>query len=284
MFKTYYSLTKPGIIYGNVLTAAAGFLLAAKGHVDLWLLVATLIGTSLVIATACVSNNYIDRGIDKKMARTKKRALVQGTVPAHSAIMFAALLGVVGFLVLILFTNMLVVGVGLVAFIDYVVLYGIAKRRSVHGTIVGSISGAAPVVAGYVAVTNRLDLGALIVFLILVLWQMPHFYAIALYRLKDYAAAGIPVLPREKGSKVTKLEILLYIAAFTVACALLTVFGYAGWTYLAVVIALGLLWLWLGLQGFKTTSNEQWARKVFLFSLIVILLLSLMLAVGPLLP
>src|SRR6266581_790040 len=95
--KTYYRLTKPGIIYGNVLTATAGFLLASKGHVDFWRLVATIAGISLVIASACVFNNYIDRGIDKKMARTKKRALVRGIISPQTALIYAVALGLMGF-------------------------------------------------------------------------------------------------------------------------------------------------------------------------------------------
>lgn len=284
MIRTYYQLTKPGIIYGNALTAAAGFLLASKGHVNLRLLLATVAGTSLVIASACVFNNYIDRGIDKKMARTSKRALVKGLVKAQNAIIYAVLLGLAGFVLLALYTNLLVVCIGLAALFDYVVLYGVGKRRSVHGTLVGSIAGAAPVVAGYCAVTDRLDGGALILFLILAAWQMPHFYAIATYRFNDYKAAGLPVLPVKKGMRQTKLQILFYIVAFIAANALLSVFGYTGYVYLVVMTALGLAWLWLGSQGFRTTDDKLWARKMFLFSLVIILSLSVMLAVGPLLP
>lgn len=284
MFKNYYSLTKPGIIYGNILTAAAGFLLAAKGHVDFGLLLATLAGTALVIGSACVFNNYIDRGIDQKMARTKKRALVAGAVSGRNALIYAAGLSLAGFLALILYTNWLVAAIGLVAFVDYVVLYGISKRRSVHGTLVGAIAGAAPVVAGYCAVTDRLDSGTVVLFLILALWQMPHFYAIAMYRYDDYKAAGLPVLPVKKGLQAAKIQITLYIVAFILACAALTVLGYAGYVYLAVMTSLGLVWLWFGLKGFTAADDRRWARKMFLYSLIMILSLSVMLSVGSILP
>src|ERR1700760_2262680 len=107
--RTYYYLTKPGIIYGNVLNATSGFLLAAilLKTLPLGLYVATIAGTSLVIAAGCVCNNYIDRGIDKRMARTKKRALVTGKVSARGAILYAALLGVIGFALLAVYTNWL---------------------------------------------------------------------------------------------------------------------------------------------------------------------------------
>jgi len=283
LLRTYYSLTKPGIIFGNVLSAAAGFLLASKFHIDVRLFAATIGGMALVIASACVYNNYIDRGIDKKMARTKKRALVSGEISARSALTYATALCVFGFATL-LYTNALVVLIGVVAFIDYVVLYGIAKRRSVHGTIVGSVSGAAPVVVGYVAVTNRFDLGALLLFLILTFWQMPHFYAIAMYRFKDYKAAGLPVLPVKKGPQAAKVQILLYVLGFIAANILLVGRGYVGYSYLVVMVLLGLRWLWRGVQGFRTQDDAAWGRGMFRFSLVVMLGLCAMLSVGSILP
>ncbi|HZL07692.1 MAG TPA: heme o synthase [Candidatus Dormibacteraeota bacterium] len=283
MIKTYYDLTKPGIIYGNALTAAAGFLLAAAGHVNFGLLVATVAGTCLVIASACVFNNYIDRGIDRKMTRTRRRALVNGTISGRDALVFGTVLGLAGFAVLGFWVNAVVFVIGLVALFDYVVLYGVAKRRSVHGTLVGSIAGAAPVVAGYCAVTGRFDAGALILFLILACWQMPHFYAIAIYRFDDYKAAGLPVLPVKQGLRAAKIQIMLYVIAFIIANGLLTIFGYAGYTYLAVMSALGLAWLGFGLKGFNAADDKRWARQMFLGSLIIILALSLMLSVGSIL-
>jgi protoheme IX farnesyltransferase len=283
--KQYYALTKPGIIYGNVLTAIAGFLLASKGHVGWWLLAATLGGMSAVIASACVFNNYIDRDIDKRMARTKKRALVSGVINGRNALIYATILGIVGFLILVSWVNLLVAAIGLVAFIDYIVLYGLAKRRSLHGTLVGAIAGAAPIVAGYCAVTDHFNGAALILFLILACWQMPHFYAIAMYRFDDYKAAGLPVLPVKKGRRATKIQIVLYVIAFGVATGLLTVFGYTGYGYLIIMLLLSLAWLWLGLQGFQKDNNDKkWARQMFLFSLVMILALSVMLSLNSLLP
>ncbi len=284
MFKTYYQLTKPGIIYGNLLTATGGFLLASNGHIKFGLLIATLSGISLVIASACVFNNYIDRDIDAKMARTKQRALASGLIAIRSAMIFASLLGIIGTAILIAYTNPLTVALGLTGFFVYVFLYGVTKRRTVHGTVVGSISGAMPIVAGYTAVTNRFDTGVIILFLILVCWQMPHFYAIAIYRLNDYKAANIPVLPLVKGFRTTKIQMLSYIVALLIAFSMLTIFGYAGYTYLVIMLTLGLIWLWRGLQGFKTNNDKVWARKMFLFSLIVILSLSVVLSLNSWLP
>lgn len=284
MFKTYLWLTKPGIVVGNIITATGGFMLASQADIDWWLLAATLAGTALVIASGCVFNNYIDRHIDGKMVRTKNRALVKGKISALHALSYATVLGVSGFLLLALGTNALTVCVGLVGLFFYVVVYGFWKRRSTLGTVIGSISGAMPILAGYVAVTGKIDSGAVLVFLILVLWQMPHFYAIAMYRFNDYAAAGLPVLPIRKGSERTKLYIVLYIAAFVAAVCLLTVYQYTGVTYLLVVSTFGFMWLWEGIKGFQAKDNALWARDMFRFSLRVIMVFSIMISVDALLP
>jgi protoheme IX farnesyltransferase len=175
------------------------------------------------------------------------------------------------------------VAIGLIAFLDYVVFYGVAKRSSRYGTQVGSIAGAAPVTAGYCAAYGHFNLAAAILFIILVLWQMPHFYAIAINRLKDYKTANIPVLPAVKSIAVTKKEILIYITGFILANIALTVAGYAGFIYLMVMSVLGLAWLGLGLKGFKK-SSKVWARQMFICSLVVILFLSIMLSIGSVVP
>ncbi|MGH7157188.1 MAG: heme o synthase [Candidatus Saccharimonadales bacterium] len=282
--ETYYRLTKPGIIYGNLVTASAGFLLASQDHLYFLLLFEVLAGMSLVIASACVFNNYIDRGIDQKMDRTSKRALVIGQISGHAALVYASLLGTAGFLILAFFTNWLVFGIGLISIFFYVVLYGLAKRHSVHGTLVGSVPGATPPVAGYLAVTDHLDGAAVILFLTLVLWQMPHFYAIAMYRYKDYKAAGLPVLPVKLGMKAAKRQIMAYIVAFTAVATLLTVFGYTGYIYLAAALALGIYWLWRGYSSYNVLSDERWGRRMFFSSLIVTLGISVAIALGALLP
>jgi protoheme IX farnesyltransferase len=283
MISAYYRLTKPGIIRGNIMTAAASFLLASGRHIDLWLLLATLAGVALVIASACVCNNYIDRDIDKKMARTKNRALVTGSISPTQAFVFAGVLGLGGFALLVQ-TNALTVWLGVIAFVSYVVLYGIAKRRGPYGTLVGSLPGAMSITAGYTAVSKSFDRGALLVFLVLVTWQMPHFYAIATYRLKEYKAARLPVLPAVKGIERTKKSMLLFMLLFTLATLALFVFDYTGWTYLVVMLAADAAWLRLGLKGFSTKDNDKWARKVFGFSLLVLLVFSLMISLEAWLP
>lgn len=283
ILKTYLSLTKPGMVLGNLLPAIAGFILASKGTIDLKLLSLTLAGMALVIASACVFNNYIDRGIDEKMKRTKDRAIPQGLIDGFHALIFATSLAIIGIIILNFYTNLLTVGLALFGEFAYVVLYGIFKRRSVDGTIVGSISGALPPLAGYCAVTNKIDLAGLILFLILVLWQMPHFYSIAIYRLEDYKKAGIPVLPAKLGIFSTKIRIICYIIAFILTLILLKLLGFTGYLYLIVMVGLSLFWLYYGLKGLKTANNQAWARKMFFLSLINLTMLCLTISLDSLL-
>lgn len=270
MVKAHVILTKPGIILGNIITTAGGFALASRGHLDYGLFLFTLIGLSFVIASSCVFNNYIDRHVDAKMARTKNRALVQGVISSKNALIFGTLLGLIGAVVLFFYTNILTLSIALAGFFIYVVPYSFGKYRTSQGTLIGSIAGAAPPLVGYCAVTNSFDLGALLLFLIVVLWQMPHFYAIAIYRFNDYNRAGVPVLPVKKGMHTTKVHMVFYTIAFIVAALLLTVFDYTGYVYFTVAALLGLAWLWLCMKGFKASSDARWARQVFLFSLVVI--------------
>jgi protoheme IX farnesyltransferase len=281
--QTYYKLTKPGIVYGNAVTALAGFLLASKGHIHFFLLIETLLGISFVIASACVLNNYIDKDIDKKMARTKNRALVTGAVSGRNALIYMVFLGMIGALFM-LQTNILTIVLGTIAFVDYIFFYAIAKRTSVYSTIVGSISGAMPPVAGYTAVTNHFDMGAFLLFLILVCWQMPHFYAIAIFRLKDYTSAHIPILPAIQGLPKTKIHMVLYCIAFIVSTLLLPMFHYTKYTYAITMLLLGSYWLFLCIKGFYAIDDIKWAKNVFRFSLILILVFSLLLSFNVILP
>ena len=277
--RTYYLLTKPGIIFGNLLATAAGFLLASAGNVDFWLYLETLLGLALVIASACVFNNYIDRHLDKKMSRTKDRALASGSISGSKAIFFASVLGLTGVTILGIFTNWVATLVAIIGFVTYVVVYSVAKRRSEYGTLVGSISGAVPPVVGYCAVSAGVDAGAIILFLVLVFWQMPHFYAIGIYKRDDYEMAGIPVLPVRKGVHTAKVHILIYIFAFLFAVLLLMLYGYTGLSYLLVVGGAGLYWLWQSIKGFESDNSRKdrrWARKMFRVSLVVLVLFCVM--------
>jgi protoheme IX farnesyltransferase len=218
------------------------------------------------------------------MARTKKRAMVQRTIPIPAALSFGASLFVIGFGLLSLFTNWLTVLVVMTGFVVYVFIYAMAKRWNEQGTLIGSIAGSVPPVGGYVAVTDHLDGGALLLFLILTFWQMPHFYAIATYRLKDYRSAGLPVLTVRRGVRVAKLQTVIYIIGFIIASTLLTLYNYTGYIYLVVMLALGLGWLRLALKGFGTMDDNKWGKQVFSFSLLITVVFSALLAANAWLP
>lgn len=283
--RDYYHLAKPGIVRGNLLSLLAGYGLAATLYgFEIWALLGAVIGTTAVIASGCVYNNYLDRRIDARMHRTQQRALVLRTISNHAALVYATLLGVIGFAALWWLTNPLTTLVGLVGWVWYVVIYGYAKRHTPLSTLIGTVCGATPPVAGYVAITGQLDAAAILLFLILVAWQMPHFYAIAIRRKDEYAAAGLPLLSITHGIAVTKRQTIAWIVAYTAIVPLLTVAGYTGMVYLIASIALGVYWLTYALRMLGAVNDKKWAGGVFGVSLLVLLVQSALIAIGHVLP
>jgi protoheme IX farnesyltransferase len=281
--KIYYQITKPQRTLSNVLTAIAGLLFAAELAPSLTLFLALTIGIGLVIASACTFNNIIDKRIDKIMNRTKKRALPAGKISTPAAIIYAAIIGIIGFFILT-FTNWLTVSIISIAFIGYVAVYAYAKRHSAHSTLIGTIPGGASLVAGYTSFTNQLDQTAAILFLIMASWQMVHFYAITIYRLKDYKQAKIPVMPYVAGIKRTKIIMFIYLLLFLFVADLLTWTDRAGYVYLAGVNIVGIFWLLQVMRGFGVSDNNAWAKSVFKSSLIVLAAVSFLIAFGSVLP
>ena len=275
----YYLLTKPGIIFGNLVTLAAGFLLASKGSFDYALFLTTLLGLTFIMASACVLNNYIDRHIDAKMKRTKNRALVIGLIPVKSALAFSIGLVLLGNLFLGLFTNARTLAIADFGFFVYVVLYSLWKCRTIYGTAIGAVAGAIPPVVGYCAVSNQLDLGAGLLFALMVLWQMPHFFSIALFHIEDYTAAGIPLLPVLKGAWRTKIHMVAYILGFILSAFLLTYYGFTGMAYFLVIGCTGLTWLVFCLQGFNSNNDKLWGFKMYRLSLLMIMMTCLMIPI-----
>ncbi|HKX24448.1 MAG TPA: heme o synthase [Candidatus Saccharimonadales bacterium] len=284
--KAYYELTKPGVTYGNAISAVAGFLFASHGMVDWAMFFWITLGTTLVIGSACALNNYLDQDIDAKMERTQKRAKLIQTVGSRNALLFAIAIGFIGFAVLAAFTNWWVVLVEVIGYFDYVVLYGMwSKRKSVHGTLVGSISGAAPILAGYAGAAGGIDLGGWLVFAVIFVWQMPEFYSISIYRRKEYAAAGLPVSGVVRGVKRTTQQIFVYTFLFVLFSVGLWSFDYAdSITYIAAMGVAGLYWLWLGWQGMSAKDPDAWARRMFKFSLTALLLFCGLISIDAWLP
>ena len=278
--KKFWLVAKPGIICGNLITAAGGFFLASGGVPKVALLLPTILGISLVVASACVFNNFIDRRMDRKMARTRNRVLAQERMSPKVALSYASLLAMAGIALLWVETTLLSVAITLAGFMIYVGVYSLyLKRQSVYGTLVGSLAGAAPPLAAYCAVTDRIDLGALMLLTIFCLWQIPHSYAVAIFRFDEYAAAAIPVLPVKQGLKAARKHISGYILAFTGATLMLTFGGYTGYGYLAVAAVLGLSWFCMACTGSRRADERRWAKQMFAFSLVNIFILSVMMSI-----
>jgi protoheme IX farnesyltransferase len=267
-WKDYVHLTKPGIIRSNLIAAFAGFWLASQWNIDWVLLIYMLIGTTFVMASSTVLNNYLDREMDQKMSRTRHRALPAGMIKPGKVLAYGIVLGFIGIVTLYLFVNPLSALLGLIGFIVYVGIYTAwLKPTSTLSTAVGSISGSMPPVIGYTAVTGAMDIGAWILFTILFLWQPPHFWALGIRRVEDYRAAGFKILPVVKGITRTKLQMIPYVVVLVPVSVLLYVYGYAGFFYLIAAVVLGVIWLALCIAGIWAKNDEEWARRTFIFSI-----------------
>ena len=280
--RAYYEITKPGIIYGNLFVAVGAFLLGAVWHINLQHLVGMMIGLSAIIGAGGVLNNYFDRDIDAVMDRTKRRASVTGLISPTQMLVYGVALTLLGSSILYYLVNLNAMAAALFGLAVYLGPYTlIAKRGSVSGTVIGSFSGAMPPVVGYVAATGQFDATALVVFCILFFWQMPHAYAIALYRFDDYKAANVPVLPVARGIRQTKLYILGYVLLFGLSAVALATIGAAGLGYEIIATLASLMWLALAVRGFFTSDWKHWGRQMFLMSLIILMLLFLVMAIDP---
>ncbi len=278
--KNYVLVAKPGIVLGNLISAAAGFLLASRGRIDGVALAGTLIGISLVVGSGCVFNNCIDRNIDRQMIRTRNRALAKGLISLKGAVFYGIILAIAGLVLLSTAANLLSVVVVLAGLAIYVGVYSLhMKRNSVYGALIGSLAGATPPLAGYCAVTGRFDLGAAILLSIFSLWQMPHCYAIAIFRSDDYTAAAIPILPIKQGTVAAKRHMVGYILAFLAATVALTFGGYTGSSTFAVATLLGLCWLYMVWWGYEASDERIWAKKLYIFSILTIVILSVMMSI-----
>lgn len=277
---------KPGIVFGNAITVLGGYFLAARGQPDWPVLLQVLVGTMAVIASGCVINNIIDRDIDSKMQRTCDRVLVTGELSITNALLYAAVLLVVGLLCLAATTSLALYS-ALFGYVVYVGLYSLYfKRHSVWGTFVGSFSGAIPPVIGYAALTPNIDAVYWVLFAMFAIWQMPHAYAIAVFRKKDYSAASIPVLTVKYSFRTAQWHIAISIALFLIVGSLLTAFRATGYAYLAVHLALSGYWLWVAMKPIKIQQGQEpvaqqikWAYKVFGLSIVIMMASCFMMAV-----
>lgn len=279
-WKDFVYVAKPGILFSNLITTFGGFWIASKWEVDWPLLLFTLLGTMLVMASGCVLNNYLDRDMDTKMKRTQKRALPSGRMTPNVVLVYGIVLGIAGLSVLGLLVNTLAALLGMLGLFVYVWVYTAwLKRTSVWSTTIGAISGAVPPVIGYCAVTSQIDAGAWVLFAILFLWQPPHFWALGIRRLDEYQAAGFPLLPVVKGAYATKISMMRYVVPLVPASLLLYLFRFVGEIYLAGAALMGIAWVVLCMRGFQAKDDANWSKGVFIYSINYLTLLFILMVI-----
>lgn len=275
----YVRLTKPRIISLLLVTTAGAMFVAAGGVPEGWLLLWTMIGGYLAAGGANAINHYVDRDIDGRMSRTTERPVVAGRVPPGRALAFGVLLGVASAVVLGLAANWLTAALGLVGLVLYVGVYTLwLKRTSIHNIVIGGSAGAVPPLVGWAAVTGDLGLTAWLLFAIIFYWTPPHFWALALMLERDYAAAGVPMLPVVRGEDETKRQILLWTLVMIAVTILPVASGAAGAFYLVAALALGGIFLYLAWR-LARDPGIRWARATFHYSLLYLALIFVALVV-----
>jgi protoheme IX farnesyltransferase len=262
--RAYIALTKPRIIELLLVTTVPAMVLATRqvpgiqlGHWA-WLTVWTLIGGTLAAGSANAINCYIDRDIDGLMARTRRRPLPAHEVDPERAVVFGLLLGAVAFAILAFFVNLLAAFLGLLAIAFYVVVYSMFLKRSTpQNIVIGGAAGALPPVIGWAAVTGNVGVPALLLFALVFYWTPPHFWALSLRIRKDYAAAGVPMLPVVRGIPETTRQIGLYTILMVAISLILFAVARMGPIYLAAAVILGALFLRQAYQLWRRGASEE---------------------------
>ncbi len=276
------ALTKPSITRMCLVTTGGG-LLMAPGSVTPRIALSAMVGTALAVAGANAFNMWLERDTDRLMRRTSRRPLPAGRMRPSTALKFAALLSLLSFPVLALGTNLLTGVLGLLAIVGYVCVYTPLKYRSPLALVVGAIPGAAPPLLGWTAVTGSIDAGGLVLFGILLVWQIPHFLAIALFRKAEYARAGIKTVPVVRGDALAKIQAVAWALVLVPLSLLLTPLGVAGFFYFASALLLGMGFAGWAFTGLDDNAGPRWARGYFVASLVYLPALTACLAVDALL-
>jgi heme o synthase len=272
--RDYVELTKPRITLFCVLMTWGG--MALHPHkLTFSLVLFTLLGTVLSVASANALNMFWEREGDKSMARTRRRPLPSGRLDPWQALVFAIILGILSLVVFVSFVNMLTAVLSLLALLSYVLVYTPMKRVSSLALVVGSFPGAMPPLLGWTAVSNELSAGGLVLFAILFIWQIPHFIAISFTYQKDYENAGIKTVPSQLGAHLAKLQSLAYSIILIPISLLLVPLGISGSFYFVTALLLGLWFAYLALAGFKKDAGHIWSRQFFRASLIYLPALTL---------
>jgi len=262
-----------------LLTALVGMCLATETWIDPVVFVAGLGGIGLLSSAAAVINHAVDHKIDSIMARTFNRPVAKGKVSIKNALLFAFVLGLVGFAALALFVNMLTAWLTLLSLVGYAVVYTMyLKRATPQNIVIGGLAGAAPPLLGWTAVTGDIHAYGLLLVLIVFTWTPPHFWALAIHREKDYAKAKIPMLPITHGIEFTKTCIVLYTVLLCLICLLPFLTGMSGLIYLIGSSALNAYFLYMALK-LKFKPAPETAMATFKFSILHLMLLFMVLLV-----
>lgn len=273
LWRCYLELTKPRIVALVAFTALVGALLARPGLPPAEVLGCAILGIALSAQCAAVLNHVFDRHIDQRMSRTRRRPLPTLRVTEKQALVFAAVLGVAGCVVLVAFVNVMTAVLTLIALIGYGFVYTVwLKHATPQNIVLGGAAGAAPPVLGWTAVTGHLELDALILFLIIFLWTPPHFWPLAIARRREYARACVPMLPVTHGVPYTRSRVLLYTILLSLATALPVLTGMSGTIYLGAALALDGAFLYLAVR-LRAGAGANLPMRVFHYSLIYLPLL-----------
>ena len=283
-WRDYLALCKPTIVALIVFTAVVGMFLSTPGMVPWDALLFGTLGIGLAAASAAAVNHIVDQHIDSIMSRTRSRPLPRGNLSPAAATRFAFTLGLLSMLILVFFVNVLTAVLTLVSLIGYGFIYSMyLKRATPQNIVIGGAAGAAPPVLGWVAVTNQLDPVALLLFLIIFAWTPPHFWALAIYRRKDYANAEIPMLPVTHGVEFTRLHILLYTVVLFIVTMLPYVMYMSGPMYLCGAVALGGGFLYYAIR-MQRDHSDRLALAAFNYSIIYLMALFAFLLVDHYMP
>lgn len=276
-------LCKLKVVSLILLTAVVGMFLAVPApYFPDWLLVLNAsLGIGLASASAAVFNHVVDEKIDIQMSRTDQRPLPQGKVSRFQALTWGVLLGILGLGILQLFVNTLTMILTFISLIGYAVIYTLyLKRATPQNIVIGGAAGAAPPVLGWTAITGGQNIEfALLLFLIIFIWTPPHFWALAIHRVKEYKKVNIPMLPVTHGIAYTKRQILLYTILLVVVTVLPYLTGMSGLIYLVSALVLGAIFLWYAINIITRPKDVQIAWKTFTYSINYLMLIFLALLV-----
>ena len=273
LLRQYLVLTKPRVTQLAVFCAVIGMFLATPTLPDMQKVIAGTIGIWLLAAAAFAVNCLIEQRVDARMLRTARRATATGTISSAQVILFSGALGGIGMFVLYRWVNPLTMWLTFATFVGYAVIYTvILKPRTPQNIVIGGLSGAMPPALGWAAVADAVPAEAWLLVLIIFIWTPPHFWALALYRTRDYENSGLPMLPVTHGQQFTRLHILLYSIALMATTALPFVIGMSGWLYFLCAMVLGGLFVWYAWKLYRHYSDEL-SRKLFRFSILYLSLL-----------